>query len=66
MSFQDAKTSFQMAIETVAGDSDPATWNMLSGLIKLSESLQHLDSDVRSLHHKIDQTSRDVKLVKNR
>jgi hypothetical protein len=59
-------TSFQMAIETVERDSDPATWNMLSGLIKLTESLQHLESKIRSLDHKVDQASRDVKLIKNR
>jgi polyhydroxyalkanoate synthesis regulator phasin len=66
MSFDEAKAFFQDAIETVDADHDATQWNLLSGLIKLSESFERLHSDVRSLQRKIDETSRDVKQVKNR
>jgi len=66
MSFYEAKVFFQTALETADGHRDPSQWNMLNGLIKLSDSLQHLESKVNSLERKIDQTSHDVRQVKNR
>lgn len=58
MSFYEAKEFFETALQHTDARNSPANWNMLNGLIKLSSSLQRLDSSVDSLQ-------RDVKTIDN-
>jgi hypothetical protein len=66
MSFSEAIAFFHEALMHVNASSDPATWNMLNGLIKLSESLTRLQSAVQTLDTNLDRTSADVKRIKHR
>ena len=66
MSFHEASTSFTAAIQYVDSTKDPKTWNMLHGLIKLSESLNHLESDVQTLSSNVGCIASDVRNLKHR
>lgn len=66
MSFYEAQQSFQQALRNVDSTSDPKTWNMLNGLIKLAESLNHLESSLSSLTSSISGVASDVRNIKHR
>jgi hypothetical protein len=64
MSFFEATTFFKEALAHIDGNREPATWNMLNGLIKLSESSQHLETQVRTVERDVGQMSRDIRAIK--
>ena len=66
MFFIEAADSFKAAISRVNSANDPATWNMLNGLIKLSESLNYLHNETREAKSQIDKISTAVRQIKNR
>lgn len=66
MSFIEATDSFKAAISHVNSSNKPEMWNMLNGLIKLSESLQYLRNETRDLKSEIDRISHSVRQIKNR
>ena len=66
MTFYEAENSFKEAIKHVDSRTDPKTWNMLIGLISLSQALRRLESEVGSLKSSSDQTSANVRRLKNR
>jgi hypothetical protein len=64
MSAHQAKELFEKAIEYVNADDDPATWNMLSGLITLSQALQAVANDVQSVKREVDAMKTEVHRIK--
>jgi hypothetical protein len=66
MSFYEAKTLFESALAHVNADNDPKTWNMLSGLVLLSQSLMSLQSSVGRIETDLKQTEQHVRQLKNR
>ncbi len=68
MSFYEAQQLFEKALENSNPSHDPTMWNMLSGLVKLAQAANHLDSDVsrlssdlRSLQNDVDRIGRSVR-----
>lgn len=47
--FREATSQFQEALRHTDSRTDPAMYNLLSGLVKLSESLQALDGKVEQV-----------------
>lgn len=64
MSFYEATNLFKAALGHANSTRDPLTWNMLNGLIKLSESLQHLDSTVDAVDKTADRIQVAVRRLK--
>ncbi len=65
MSFFQAQQFFEAALNDVDPERNPAMWNMLNGLVKLSQASTHLQSSVTSLERKIDALERDVRGIKS-
>lgn len=66
MPFLLAKLSFEEAIQHVNAKRDPATWNLLSGLIQLSQSLVHVESTVNTMHQELGNIASHVRQIKRR
>lgn len=64
MSAHQAKELFEKAIEHVNADRDPLKWNMLSGLIMLSQALQGVANDVHAVKREVDAMKADVHRIK--
>jgi len=65
MSFFQAQQFFEAAINEVSPEHDPVKWNILNGLIKLSQASTQLQNSVASLDRKIDGIERDVRSIKS-
>jgi hypothetical protein len=65
MSFFEAQQFFESALNHIDSSREPATWNMLNGLVKLSQSATHLQHSVTSLERKIDAIDQKVKSIKS-
>ncbi len=63
--FYEATNLLKSALGHVDAGRDHVTWDMLNGLIKLSESLQLLQSDVRDLAPKLDKIGTDVRHLRH-
>jgi hypothetical protein len=48
----------------VNSERDPATWNLLAGLIKLSDAVQRVQNDLNALDRKVSKSGQTLRRLK--